>query len=570
MTDDKSWKRGTAALALGVVAVLTAAGCGGGSDDNGTTAAAGDTGTTTSSSTDTTATAAGTGGKSFANLRVTWAAPDYLDPGLSYTVNGWQIMWNVYLPLLSYKHVGGPEGSTIVPALAKALPEVTNGGTVYKMTLRDGLTYSDGKPVKASDFAYSIKRLFLINSPGVGFFTGIVGADEFAKTKKGEISGIKTDDAAGTVQITLKAPQGDFQNILGTPFAAVVPTGTPAKDRSTNPIPATGPYQIQSYRPNRSFVVVRNPKYKPVPGIPVGNPDKMTGTIVDDDTAALQTVLGGNSDYDQLTLPPDRLDEITTKYKDQLKLYTPASVYYIFMNHRLAPFNKKAVRQAVNFAIDRDAMVQLFGGLGTPTENFLPVSYPSYKKITVYKHDVAKAKQLVKQAGATGAKVTVWGSSSETSTRVAQYVADVLNDIGMSAKVKTVARGVYWDTIGNQKTKAQIGNANWYQDYPHPLDWIDVLMNGTRITDVHNNNYGNVDVPAVNQEIATLKKQPSLNDATNASWAALDRKLIVDDAAAAPYLNEEGTDFFSPEMNLQSCYINHVLYNWDFAAACKK
>src|SRR5262249_35534506 len=155
---------------------------------------------------------------------------------------------------------------------------------------------------------------------------------------------------------------------------------------------------------------------------------------------------------------------------------------------------------------------------------------------TVYTHDVAKAKQLVKSAGATGAKVTVWGSSSDTSTRVAQYVADVLNDIGMQAKVKTVSSGVYWPTIGSQKTKAQIGYANWYQDHPHPLDWLDGLMNGDRITDAHNNNYSNVDAPAVNQEIARLKKVPSLDDATNASWAALDRKLVVDDAAVAPFL----------------------------------
>ena len=68
-----------------------------------------------------------------------------------------------------------------------------------------------------------------------------------------------------------------------------------------------------------------------------------------------------------------------------------------------------------------------------------------------------------------------------------------------------------------------------------------------------------------------LKKSPKLDDATNASWAKLDNQLIAGDAAAAPYLNEEGTDFFSPQMNLTGgCYINHVLYNWDFAAACKK
>ncbi len=101
-----------------------------------------------------------------------------------------------------------------------------------------------------------------------------------------------------------------------------------------------------------------------------------------------------------------------------------------------------------------------------------------------------------------------------------QYVADQLNKIGLKAKVKLVARAVYWQTVGNQATKAQIGWADWFQDYPHPLDWFDVMMNGDRITQIHNNNYGNVDVKAVNAKIAALKKEPTLTDAVNAQWAA--------------------------------------------------
>jgi len=102
---------------------------------------------------------------------------------------------------------------------------------------------------------------YKLDSPGVGFFSNIVGADEFAKTKTGHVTGITTDDATGDITIKLKAPQGDFSNILGTEFAAPVPASTPAKDQSTSPPPATGPYMIQSFKPNKSFVVVRNPNF---------------------------------------------------------------------------------------------------------------------------------------------------------------------------------------------------------------------------------------------------------------------------------------------------------------------
>ena len=157
--------------------------------------------------------------------------------------------------------------------------------------------------------------------------------------------------------------------------------------------------------------------------------------------------------------------------------------------------------------------------------NFLPPNYPSYKKITAYRYDLTKAKSLIKAAGATGQQVTVWGNDSDLASKSMQYVADQLNKIGLKAKIKLVARAIYWQTVGNQATKAQMGWADWFQDYPHPLDWIDTLMNGDRITQIHNNNYGNVDVKAVNAKIAELKKEPVLTAAVNAQWAQLDEDL---------------------------------------------
>ena len=181
----------------------------------------------------TTEASGGTTEKTFPEFKIAFDnGIDYLDPGLSYTVQGWSIMLPVHLGLVTYKLVNGPDGATIIPALAEDLPEISSDGLDYKFELRDGLKYSNGTAVKASDFKSTIKRLYLIDSPGVGFFTGIEGAEQFAKTKKGDIAGIITDDDAGTVEIKLTAPQGDFLHILATMFAAFVPPNTPAKDQS--------------------------------------------------------------------------------------------------------------------------------------------------------------------------------------------------------------------------------------------------------------------------------------------------------------------------------------------------
>jgi len=396
-----------------------------------------------------------------------------------------------------------------------------------------------------------------------------VGAPAFSKTKKGGISGITVNDKARTVDIKLSSPRGDFLYILGIPFAAILPKATPATDQSTRGIPATGPYMQQSYKPNRSFIFVRNPNYKEIQGIPKGNPDKLTGTIISEDTAALQTVLNGKSDYDFRTIPTDRLSEVQTKYKDQLRLYTPANTYYFAMNSRVPPFNNLKAREAINYAIDRGAMVRLFGGLGVTTQNFLPPTYPQYKKITHYTHDLAKAKQLVQQSGTAGMKVTVWGLNEAPSQPTTEYVADVLNKIGWKATPKLLAHDVYFTTIGNQATKAQIMYTDWYQDYPHPLDWFDVLLNGNRITQTHNNNVGNADFPAANATIERLKKEPKLTPAINKEWAQLDNDYVVKYSAIAPYLNIEGTDFFGKNVDL-SCYYNHVLFQFDWTAICMK
>lgn len=555
------WKRLATAAAFSAGVALIAAACGGGGSGGGATTSGG------------TSTGASASGKSFASFNIAMdAGTDYLDPGLSYTVEGWGVMWNVYLPLIGYKHVNGPDGATLVPYLAQDLPQVSSDGKTYTLRLRKGLKYSDGTPVKASDFKKTIERDFIVDSPGVGFFENIVGAKQFEKTKKGDISGITTDDATGKITIRLEAPQGDFMNILATEFAAPVPGNAPGKDTSTSPLPSTGPYMIKSYQPNKQIVEVRNPYFdasKFDGNVPAGNPDKVTWDIIGDDNVALQRTISGQDDWMSYhPIPTDRLASVQQKYADQLKVFTPANTYYFFMNTRVPPFDNVKVRQAVNYAINRNALVRIVGGLAQPTENILPPTYPQYEQHNLYPYNLEKAKRLVAESGTKGMEVTVWNHERGIDPKFTAYLTDVLNKIGFKAKEKIVNAAVYWTTIGNQATKAQIGFADWFQDYPHPLDWFDVLLNGERITQTHNNNYANYDNKKVNAEIDDLKKSPTLTPEVNKRWKALD-KTIMQDAPWAPFLNRQFTDFFSSRVDL-SCYENHVLYEFDYATICVK
>ena len=545
----------TGVLAVAVGLSAFAAGCGGGGDKSAGGGSSNE-------------------GKTYPVLRVVWDAPDYMDPGLYYTVAAYQVANYVWTGLVGYKHQSGPAGAELQPYLAESMPTVSSDGKNFKFTLRDGLKFSDGTDVKASDFKATIERLFKIDSPGVGFFTeikGVGGPNGFAETKKGGISGIKVDDAARTIDITLDTVRGDFLYILATEFAHVVPASTPASDQSTNAIPATGPYMIKSYVPSRSFELVRNPNYNDqIPTMPSGNPDRIVGKIITDPVAAYQQVVSGQADYDFQPIPNDRLPEAQSKYKDQLRIYTNANTYYYALNNKLPPFNNLKARQAVQYAIDRNAIISgIYGGLGKPTQNFLPPGYPQYKKIDAYTFDLAKAKQLVQQSGTAGASVDVYGSNEDPSKSTTEYLANQLEKIGYKPKLHLLGHQVYFQTIGNQATKAQAMFTDWYQDYPHPLDWFDVLLNGNRITQTHNNNPGNVDVPALNKEIEQLKQTTAITPAINDRWAKVDRDFMVTYSTTVAYMNKSSTDFFGPQMDM-SCYVFSVVAYWDVGLSCKK
>jgi peptide/nickel transport system substrate-binding protein len=550
--------------ALGVVALVTvlavlAAGCGGSKSSSGTNGNAG------SSS-----------GKTYPLLRVVWDAPDYMDPGLYYTVAAYQLTNYVWTGLMGYRHENGPGGATLVPYLAQSQPTISSDGKSYKFTLRPNLKYSNGKAVKASDFRCTIERDFKMDSPGVGFYSdisGVSGSNGFATTKKGHISGIVANDANRTIEIKLDQPRGDFLYILAMEFSHFLPCGTPASDQSTHPanLPATGPYIVQSYSPNRSITLVRNPNYNnQIPTMPSGNPDKVEATIITDPVAAYQRVVSGKADYDFQPVPNDRLQEAQTKYKDQLRIYTNANTYYYALNNKIAPFNNIQARKAVQMAIDPNAIISgVYGGLGRPTQNFLPPGYPQYKKIDAWHYDLAKAKQLVQQSGTAGQSVDVYGPNEDPSKSTTEYLANQLTKIGYKTKLHLLSHAVYFQTIGAQKTRAQAMFTNWYQDYPHPLDWFDVLLNGNRITQTHNNNVGNVNVPAVNKEIEALKKISTLSPAVNARWAKVDKDLMATYATTVPYMNRSQTDFFGPKMDM-NCYVFGVVTFWDFGLSCQK
>ncbi|MDP2710481.1 MAG: ABC transporter substrate-binding protein [Solirubrobacteraceae bacterium] len=538
------------------VAALGLASCGGGGDDGGDS------------------TPTGRAGGAITTAYTSF--PDFLDPALSYSTEGWQTLWTVYTPLLTYRHAEGVEGATLVPGLAESMPEISDDGTVYELKLRSGLRYSDGSAVKASDFEHAIKRVLNLESGGSAFYLGIAGAEKYVEDgrARADIPGIVADDATGDITITLTKPDGRFPYILAMNFAALVPGDTPFRNQTSSPPPGVGPYKLENVRVNRGYDLVRVPSFD-VAGQAAGKLDRIEVAVVKNRRRQTQDTIDNKVDYMLDPPAPDQLRDVRAEYGDtRYSEHVTNSTYFFFLNRELAPFDKPAVREAVNHAVDKRAIARLFAGLLEPGCNFLPPGMKGYAKIDPCPYgapnaapDIERARALIRSAGAEGESVTVFGNDEPEPRSVAEYLADVLNEIGLDARPRIIEGSVYFTTIGNKRTQAQVGFANWFQDFPHPANFM-FLVDGGSIQDTNNVNFGNVDDPAINALLAQANQNADI-DAVAADYARADR-LIVQGAHLVPYGHRKLTAFYSERIDADNCSVWHPVYNLDFTQLCLK
>jgi peptide/nickel transport system substrate-binding protein len=481
--------------------------------------------------------------------------PESLDPALSLTAEAETATYNTYIPLLTYKHASGKAGSQVVPGLATAMPKVSDGGRTYELTLAKGLRYSNGEAVKASDFTYEIERLFLLNSPGSPFFEDIEGAEAFAKTKKGGIPGIEADDATGQITIHLESPRGTFANELALPLAAPVPAKTPAEDMTAQPPPATGPYEITSAKVGRSWEYERNPQWaktnaKLVPEVPAGHVDKIVISVIRNPSTQVNDVEQGTMNWMGNPPPADRYAAVKEKFEGtQFRVEPTVNTYFFWMNTELAPFNNLEVRQAVNYAIDPRALERIYAGQITGTQQMLPPGMPGYEKVELYPHSMAKAKELIAEAAPSEKSIDVWGNTESPNDEAVEYLGGVLEELGFDVTLKTVNSDNYFTVVANGSTPhLNIGFASWYQDYPHPNDFLGPLLSEASISPTEASNLSRWRDPEWNATLETLGEE-TLGPKQEAGYAELDKEMM-EQAPIAPYGNSTFPTFVSSEIDL--------------------
>ena len=541
------------AAALTALAVIVA-GCG--------TSSGGGGGSGSSSSPSSTAAASHKGGTFTILANSSFGVAD---PAQNYTLEEWQLLINTHDGLTQFKRVGGTEGTKIVPDLATALPTPTDGGKTYVFHIRSGIKFSNGTTMKPSDFVRTFERQFTVPGP-TSFYSGIVGADK-CSTKKCDLSkGVVADDSAMTLTIHLTAPDTEFFDKIALPFAYVVPGNTSFKLTGNNVPPGTGPYMWQSYDPNKAAVLVRNPYFKlwSKDAQPEGYPDKIIekyGLPISEEVTQVQN---GQADevFDGDVIPSDRLAELNgAQFKDQVHVNPLTADWYFALNTKTAPFNNLKARQAINFAADRNAYVKIAGGpsLGVPTCQILPPNFPGYKPYCPYTAgsdhtkwtapDIAKAKQLVQQSGTAGMKVVVNSATDETSKALALQMVSDLNKIGYKASTQLLTGSIQYPFVqnSNNSKKWQVAWSAWYQDYPVPSDFLNVLLG---CGSIHPGSDASPNIAAFcDQAIQAKMTQASNMQLTNLAganelWAQVDHE-VTDQAPWVDLYNPKQIDFLS-------------------------
>lgn len=494
------------------------------------------------------------------------SAPDSLDPQVGATTSSTEATWNVYLGLYTYAHENGSAGTQVIPALASSLPRISDGGTLYSTTLRKGLAFSDGTPVKASDFAHAIERAIKLNWESKSFFTEhIAGAEAYDQGKASSISGIQADDATGAIQIKLTAPYGPFLNVLAFPAAGLVPASTPMRALPNDPPPGVGPYTIAHVEPGRSFEEQINPHWaaEAIPGIPTPNV-AIKVSVQSNPGAQADEVLTSSADlFDWNTpLPPAAVQRAQREASARYSVEPVAQVTFFFLNVTSKPFDNALARQAVATALNRPAYEKLASGYLRPGCYLLPpqlIGHPSAP--CPYGNpesdgDVAKAKEMVSRSGTAGQAITVWGPSDSPHKEFVDNFAQTLDAIGYKASERVISPATYYPTVASTKTKAQVGFAEYAEDFPNPVDFYQ-LLDGSTISSEGNHDLGLVADPLIDSEIETLGKIPASQLSSVAGrWEALEQHtakqayMAVIGYQEAPKLTSQRVDFgtlvFSP------------------------
>ncbi|MDN3262075.1 ABC transporter substrate-binding protein [Streptomyces sp. CSDS2] len=482
--------------------------------------------------------------------------PDSFDPGNTYYAYMYNLSRLYARPLMTFKPGPGDEGNTLVPDLAAAKGQPSDGGKTWTYKLRSGLEYEDGTPITSKDVKYAVERSNFardVLSLGPNYFQQFMAdGDKYKgpykdKSDKG-LSSIETPDDT-TIVFHLKQAFQEFDYLVATPQTAPVPKAKDTGVDYVKHIVSSGSYKFQSYEDGKQAVLVRNENWDPkTDPLRKQLPDKIVVKLKVNPETIDQDVMAGNAiDLVGTGVQASTQAEVLTdpaKKANTDNTYGGRSVY-LAINTKLKPFDKPECRKAVQYAIDKVSVQTAEGGpvRGEIASTVLPPDIPGYAKADAYatkdnKGDIAKAKDLLKDCGQTSISTNITARSDRPQEiDAATAIINSLKKVGINASLKQYPSGKYFTDYAGvpkfiQKQNIGLMMMQWGADWPSGYGFLQQILNGKAISQSGNTNLSLYDSKEVNDLLGKAIGTQDTGE-RNSLYSQIDKKTM-DDAVLVP------------------------------------
>ena len=405
---------------------------------------------------------------------------DSLDSTVTFDDVSYRLMHLLGDGLVAFEQVGGTN-PRLVPDLAISLPTPTEDGRTYRFELRPRIRYSNGEVVLADDFRRAIERVFDLHSEGIAFFNGLVGSEACTSNEPCDLSrGIEADNDSRTITFHLKEADTEFLYKLTMPFAYPIPSVS-GEGPGPEGFPGTGPYMVEPPMTEDGLTLVRNPQFQvwSASAQPKGYVDRIEWTFGLDSQALVDAVDAGEADLAYDVASPDVLQELFVRFAAQTHTSPYAGTFWIALNTSVPPFDDIDVRRAINLAVDRDRIVDQFGGEGaaSPTCQQLPPNFPGYEPYCPYTkapaggvwsaQSLEPARRIIRRSGTAGMEINFEYPpeyfAHQQGARVGDYFVELLGELGYHVSVRAVPAE---ELFAHGYDLKELTLDGWYADYP--------------------------------------------------------------------------------------------------------
>ena len=528
-------------VALGVVLALASAACGGDGDSNTSPGAPGGDGQQ---------------GKRGGTLNILMAADfEHIDPQRSYVVSAMNFDSRFLTrTLVSFDSKPGAAGNKLVPDLATDLGRPSPDGKTWTFTLKDGIKFDDGAPVTCADIKYGISRTFSAQiTDGPKYAAQYLAVERDAKgapVYKGPYVGgsnggfDKAVDCSDpkTIVFRLQKPVGDFNFTTSMPAFAPVPKSRDTGTRYDRSVVSTGPYKIQSYTPDKSLVLERNPHWDAATDpIRKAYPDRIVTTFgVNNNLIDSRLIADASADQAAVMLDSQvqaqNLARVLREPRLKSRSVNGLDGFIRYLAINTAKVKDLKVRQAIQFAINKETYRGSRGGTaaGDYATTTLVPTLTGHAKFDLYpappQGDPAKAKSLLEEAGVKlPYPVTLDTANTPVGVRSGAAFKEALERASFSVRLNPIDQSVYYVTVGKPAVQGDLTLAAWGPDWPSASSVLPTLYDGRQIPAEGNQNFAQLNDPQVNSmlDAAAAEVDPTKQAKL---WGDIDRRALEQSA----------------------------------------